>query len=1455
MTPITDRLAFPSTTLFGRAEQKKAVLDKCHKRDTGKQVVHVTGVSGTGKTVLVKKVGEELRRKGVLFIEGKFDQTGSRSPYSAVAAAFNEFITWILSRNSKEFEQWKDRIVSALKEEAGLLVDVIPDLIHITGPRAPVSPTSPMAEKNRFEYLFKRFIWALTWPEYPFVLFLDDLQWADSSSMDLLRAICLDPTLNSLVIIGSCRNNDRYADNQWILLIDELERREHKKEITRIDLQPLGKKDVGEMLSRIFHCDHADVVQLTELVVNRTGGIPMLIKEFLLSLETKKILKRDGSGWRWNVRKIAREPIYDDAVSLITARIRRLDSQQLNILIVAACLGSRFRLRTLAVCCDLSLPRIVAVLQQAENNGFLVASYDATSIDFTNHYELDELFCSFVHDSIQKAFLTSERKFQIQARSGKMGMKLLTRRYHLESADKLFLIMSLFKAATGQFHCLIDLHYFAFLYFKAGSESLRRSGYTLALDFFKEGLLLLEILAAEDPELSSPWELDRQLCREMYNGAARAAFLTGNYEQLDDYFTEVDLHIADPVEKTVIYELKTSSLYARNRLDETLDISLGFAGELGVRICRNPDRIRLAFGLVQTLIRLRNRPVETLAELPEMEERKALAALRVISCASLAIFCGRPRLLPVIVFESIRLSLKYGNAEASIFGYAGYGILLCAVMNRFDEAAKFGRLALQLMEQRNLKSIEARIKSTVHGFITHWSGHSADILEHLLTAHEAGLETGDYQFASVCASMYCHLSFHCGRELHQLFREIGEMAERIRYLKQDVALEDVSVFQQTIYNLLSPSPQPWLLEGIYYSATESSEKLKEIGNEFCLFNQNYFALQLCLIFNRYREGVTFAEQIIETHEMARSLPKSYGALFATSLVLMLALPVISGSTAGRYLRRVRKSQKKLKKWSEKSAVNIKHKYDLVQALLLAHKKKYKEASRFFSSAVNGARENNYLNDQAIAAECAGRFFLAIEDEERAQHYMSLSWELYFKLGAMAKVTHMERHYPPSVFRKRNIGFPGSIKEENRPAEGKNIRLALNAARSIAKETRSDAILDRLVTLVKKNTGAEKVAVLLVENQSLWVQAFIDQRANVRQILQNELFDKRSVDLPASIINYVLRTQQPLILEDPIRSGLFFSDPYIANRAATSVLCMPVFNKSSCVGVLYLEKDAVMGVWPENMVRVLDVLLGQAIVSMENVKLYDALNIEKKQQQEVRREVDSHKYLIKRMSAELVMTEERERKNIADDLHDSVTQNLALSVLDLKKVAMAVESDQKKLIDSILGRLDNAVGDIRSLTFQLSPKILYDFGLIAALEWLADDISDKHGIEVSVVNKFVLSDKLLQLNETANITLYRAVRELLINVCKHSGGDLAIVTIWDESNLLFISVTDNGKGFIDNRIPSSKGVTGFGLVSMQERIEALDGRVTIDDQRSQGCRVTITIPMDINGGSRDGIISL
>ncbi len=379
----------------------------------------------------------------------------------------------------------------------------------------------------------------------------------------------------------------------------------------------------------------------------------------------------------------------------------------------------------------------------------------------------------------------------------------------------------------------------------------------------------------------------------------------------------------------------------------------------------------------------------------------------------------------------------------------------------------------------------------------------------------------------------------------------------------------------------------------------------------------------------------------------------------------------------------------------------------------------------------------------------------------------------------------------------------------------------------------------------KNAGAEKVAVLLVENQDVWVRAFIDQRAKVKQILQNERFDNRSVDLPASIINYVLRAQQPLILEDTAKSGFFFSDPYIANRAAASVLCMPVFNKSTCAGVLYLEKAVVLGEWTENMVRVLDVLLGQAIASMENTKLYDALDFEKKQQQEVRKEVDTHKYTIKRMSAELAMTEERERRNIADDLHDSVTQNLALSVLDLKKMAMGVENEQKKRIDILQDRLNTAVHQIRSLTFQLSPKILYDFGLIAALEWLADDISEKHGIEVSIVNKLMLPERLLQLDETTNITLYRAVRELLINVCKHSGGDLAIVALWGEGNLFFISVTDNGKGLMNKELSAKRGAAGFGLASIQERIEALDGRVEIDEQRRQGFSVTINIPLDVN----------
>ena len=1439
--PSTYQLVLPHI-LFGRSEEHKTILDAWEKTSTTKQIISVTGISGSGKTALVKSIGDRLSRKGVRFAYGKFDQAGRRLPYSALVTALSSVVAWILSREKDEFDRWKTKIDAALKDDASLITDIIPDLVHIIGTPLSAQILSPMAEKNRLEYLFKKFFKALTEPGQPLLVFIDDLQWADSSSMNLIRSICMDNEIDTLLFIGACRTDGCSTGTPWFMLLSELAAKQNNKsQLTHLNLQPLKENDTCEFLAHALHRSVKNVGHLGEIVFNKTGGIPILIREFLLSLEEKKLIVSRRSLWSWNLHKIGEEPVHQNAAVLIAERIGRLEARQLDILLTAACLGNHFDLKTLAFCCGLSLQQTAQVLTKALKNGLLILEREQDiHIDIADASHHSKYL--FAHDIIQNELLARKKRRELVKKKGRMGMKLLTCLDSANSPNELLLVVSLLNSAENEFHCLLDLHRFALLNYKSGLETLQRGAYELALDFFKKAIELLDLLVENEVDVITIWDLDFELSLELHQGAAQAAFFLSKYEEMDKYIDSADEHVEEPIRKTALYEIKTSSLYARNRLDEAIRVSLGFVRLLGVNLKEHPGKLDVLFGLAITSFRLRKRCIESLSELQPMKDPKSLAALRVLSCVTLAAFYGRPNLLPLIVFESIHLSLKYGNTESSAFGYAGYGFILSGVMNRLEEANRFGNLALDLLKRYEFKSAEARTKMTVHVFITHWRRRAADVLPGLLDAYRAGLEAGDHQFASICCSSYCSFAFHCGKALPRLYRELTEFAEVIKSLKQDVVLSDINLFRQAVLNLTTRTAAPWLLKGALPHMEQGPLKGLEAGNDFSHFNRNYLSLLLCLIFKRDKEGVAFADEAMKQYETSLSLPESYGFLFYDSLARLSLLADCSWSARRKYLHRINKNLKKLKLWAEKVPVNVQHKYDLVQALLFAYQKQHEKAAQCFYSAVTGAKNNKYLNDQAMAAESAGRFFMSIEDQKAATHYMSMARKVYFKWGAMAKVVHMEQHYPPFLFDEKT-----DKKKGNQHDGGNHIHLVLEASRAIAKETRLATIMSRLTEQVMEHSAAEKAVILLVENENLRLQASAEKDSDKIEILQDTPFDQEPNTTPTSIINYVMRSHQPLLLADAATSEIFSSDPYIATRPFLSILCMPIFSKNSCKGILYLENSNAQNAFNENQLRMLDILLGQAIVSIENAKLYKDLYIEKEQQQVVRRVADTQRRLIKNISAELAMAEERERRNIADDLHDSVTQNLALSVLDLKKIEMEdLEAEHKNRIGAIQERLGETVEQIRSLTFQLSPKILYDFGLLAALEWLAEDITAKYGLEVSLVNRLASPNGELQLNEITSLTLYRAIRELLINACKHADADLVVVTMACEHDELTVIVTDNGKGFNKTHLPTMKNPgKGFGLVSMQERIEALAGLVYIDIERAQGSKITISIPLRPN----------
>ncbi len=452
--------------------------------------------------------------------------------------------------------------------------------------------------------------------------------------------------------------------------------------------------------------------------------------------------------------------------------------------------------------------------------------------------------------------------------------------------------------------------------------------------------------------------------------------------------------------------------------------------------------------------------------------------------------------------------------------------------------------------------------------------------------------------------------------------------------------------------------------------------------------------------------------------------------------------------------------------------------------------------------------------------------------------------------------HIEKIYPPFVFDKskkkalqqrakpdiQNIiqTMDNTLIADNQPY----LHTILKASQTIAKETELKIILGKLISLIMEHSGASKAALFLYSESMLKLEAFAKTGTQKREILQGIIFDEKDKNIPCSIIQYVLRTDQTIILENAAQSTQFSTDNYIISHTCKSILCTPIFNKNMKVGILLLENQFLEGAFSKKQLKLLEILLSQAVVTIENSKLYANLDREKKQKNDAVSEIVFHKKVLKNMSAELTMVEEREKKAIADDLHDSVTQSLALTVLNLKKLSTTLDQNKLKQINIIQDHLNQTVTEIRSLTFQLSPKILYDFGLAPALEWLVDDLREQYGLEIVFINRLKIP---IDLSETENITLYRATRELLINIFKHAETLLAFVILEKDKDNLLLTVKDKGQGMdpLEN-IPAGKaGRGGFGLFRIHDRIHALNGQVRIKSELGKGTLITIYLPLPLD----------
>ncbi|WNZ26306.1 PAS domain S-box protein [Leptolyngbya sp. NK1-12] len=1159
------------------------------------EMLLVSGYAGIGKSALVQELYKPITQKRGYFISGKFDQLQRNIPYSAIADALQKLVQQLLGEPDEQLQQWRSRLLTALGSNGQIIIDVIPEVELIIGKQLPVPEVGATEAQNRFNRVFQQFIRVFCSQEYPLVIFLDDLQWADSATLKLIELMMLDEQTQFLFLIGAYRDNEVNLAHPLALTLERL--RKQRAVLQEIILAPLTLEPLSQLIAETLHQNTDTVRSLAELVLHKTEGNPFFVGEFLRMLHSENLLTFDAalSSWQWNTAQIQAQNMTDNVVELLLLKLQKLPEGTQQMLRLAACVGAEFDLETLAIVGEQS-PQAISL--------DLLAAIQADLIQPLS--ELDENLLvqeyKFLHDRVQQAAYALIDESQKQVVHLQIGRNLLKKTLPEQLSERLFKIVDHLNHGIELISDQAERNEIARLNLIAGQKAKAATAYEAAFKYFTAGIQLLD---------TDSWLSEYDLTLALYSETAGAAYLHGRFDQMEQ-LAEVVLDRAKTVlDKAQIYDSRIQGYLSQGNLKEALKIGLEVLKLLGVILPENPSELDVRGGLEETAARLAEREIEDLVKLPEMTAPEPLAAMSILANIGAAAFIVSPPLVILITCKTVNLSINYGNSIWSPLYYAAYGFVLCGVVQDIELGYKFGQLALSLAERLNTKKGKAKALQLFSDHVMQWKVHLKETIPLLVEAYQEGVETGDFETAGYAAYDVCYNSFFVGEELTQLEQKTATYSKAVDRIRRESPSTWIAIVWQTILNLLDRSENPSRLVGRVCNEEEALSHAIAVKDGTAIQMLYLHKVILFYLFEEYHQAVQTAILARKHFEEATAIKVLPVFCFYHSLALLSLSPDASNSEKVAWLNCVNTNQEKMQKWAEHAPMNYLHEFHLVEAEKARVLGQFLEAEEFYERAIAGAAENEYIQEEALAYELAAKHYLARGREKIAQTYMKEAHYCYDRWGATAKAKDLETRYPQFFSQSpkaASTSIPITAETITNPFHTAfDLAAVMKASQAISREIELKQLLRSLMQILIENAGAQ-TGYLILENSGEWsieaaCELNADENACATQVLQSiPIADQ----LPESIIQYVIRTLKPVTLNDATREGAFLNEPYIQQNQPQSIFCLPLLNQAKLVGVLYLENRLAAGVFTPERSQVLQLLSTQAAIAIENANLYSEL---------------------------------------------------------------------------------------------------------------------------------------------------------------------------------------------------------------------------------------------------------
>ena len=1218
---LSDRFTIPEK-LYGRETEVQALLEAFERVAKGSsELMLVAGFSGIGKTAIVNEVHKPITRQNGYFLKGKFDQFNRDIPFSAFVQAFRGLVAQLLTERDDNLQIWKTQILDAVGESGQVIIEVIPELERVIGSQPLATELSGTAAQNRFNLLFQKFIQVFTTSEHPLVMFLDDLQWADSDSLSLIQVLMAESKIGYLLLIGAYRDNEVFAAHPLMLTLDIVSKA--GATVNTISLQPLSQDSLNQLVADTLHCEEQLAQPLTELVMQKTQGNPFFATQFLKALHQENLITFDADAgyWQCDIVQVWNTALTDDVVEFMAMQLQKLPETTQAVLKLAACIGAQFDLETLAIVSQQSPAAVATHLWRALQQGLVLPQSEIYKFYLENP-EVSEainhepLNYKFLHDRVQQAaysLISEEQKQTIHLQIGRLLRHKIPeekwKKQIFEIVNPLNFAIDLITTADEQ----IDL---ARLNLLAGRKAKDATAYEAALKYFTLGRSLLS------PDC---WTTQYELMLGLHINATEAAYLSKDFDQMEQ-LAEIVLQQAQTLlDGLKIYEIKIQAYQDQGNLSAGVATALSFLASLKVHLPLQPTHWNVWHKKKQMQWALIRKPVHRLLDLPTMQDPNSLAAMQILAAVLNLVVFSNPGLGQLVVLQLLSLSLKGGNTAISAEGYTAYAGLLCNKADGIDLAYQFGQLALTLLSRcDHRQSTKATVLFQFNILIRHWKEHWRATLSPLLEAYQTGLDAGNFGLAAHSVRIYCVRSYFVGKELSELSNEMAIYLEVMTQLKQVRALTWHRIYWQSIANLRGETNNPGQLIGEYFNETEMSLSP--------LIDDRMAAFTLCcnkLILNYLLADYQTAQEQAEIAKryLSRSFMSIDLILFdfydcLTQLQLSLALP----KSQRQQISQVDTFQAQLQQWAVTGPMNFQHKLDLLAAEQAHVKDCPLQAIELYDRAIAGAKANEYIQEEALANELAAKFYLNWGKEKVAAGYMQEAYYCYARWGAKAKTDDLETRYPqllqpilqkvsstlsvfetlttlinPASFSQRGTSQTSSDNRSLSHSLNEVLDLAalLQVSQAISSTIDLDELLQTLTQTMLKTSGGDRCVLLLCQDNQWQIRA----SANFRETILESVPLENNLTLPIRLIQYVKNTSETVVITNLTTDLPGIIDDYLYQYQPKSILGLPILNQGNLVGILYLENSLVSDVFTRDRLLVLNFLCTQAAISLENARLY------------------------------------------------------------------------------------------------------------------------------------------------------------------------------------------------------------------------------------------------------------